>query len=195
MRPAGWQQRNWSTGLFATFNCNYTTVKTINTSSYYPPLSLSLSLASSPAGFPSHVSFPTLLSVYICGIKVPYRLWGDVVYGGRGEVVKLTNRLLEKDDLLWLRVPDWSCGVLFIHLRPPAAAAAFTSSCLPVPSLPLPLCPGLSCCLVAGSWPSVAAVIGSTGVEKEAAAPSFSCRVIEGRGRWLKTDIPCCLGH
>lgn len=43
--------------------------------------------------------------------------------------------LLKKDDLLWLRVLDWSFGVLFIYLCPTAAAATLTFSFLfPLPS-------------------------------------------------------------
>ena len=200
MRPAGWQPRNWSTGLFATFNCNYTTVKTINTSTHQPqPLSLSLSLslspsaASSPPHFTSRVSSLTLfsacLSLNIDGEKkkVPYRLGVGV----------LTNVLLEKDDLPWLRVPDWSCGVPFIHLRPPAAAsaaaaAAFTSGCSPLPSPYSPSALASAAASLPGPGPSVVAAIGSAGVEKETAASSFPYWVKEGRGMWLKTDVPCC---
>lgn len=159
-----------------------------NTSTPAPNLFLTSTL--SVSCFLAHSFFSQPLSTYVaqrchigCGV-----MW---LVGGRDEVV-LTNVLLKKDDLLWLRVPDWSCGVLFIHLCPPAAAAAFTSSCLPLPSPLFPSCPGLSCCLAAGSWPSVAAVIGSAGLEKEANAPSLPRWVLEERGKWLKTDIPCC---
>lgn len=194
MRPAGWQQRNWSTGLFATFNCNYTTVKTINKSSFYPFNSPSLSLrklhsSCSLSCFLTHSSFSQPPSPYISQKGAIYRRrWGYVLYGGQGRECSSSNVLLEKDDLLWLRVPDWSYGVTFIHLHPPAAAAAaFTSNFLLVPSPLFPFCPGLSCNPAAGSWPLVAAVIGSIGVEKEAAAPSFPLLPqIEGKGEVIK---------
>lgn len=116
---------------------------------------------------------------------------GDVVSGGQGCVV-LTNVLLGKDDMLWLRVPDWSRGELFIHLFPPEAAAASTSSCLLLCSPLFPSCPGLGCRHDAGSWPSVAAVIGSAGVEKQFTTTRLPHWMLEERERWLKTGIPCC---
>ena len=168
-----------------------------------PNLSLSLSLPPSLSlQLPDHLTFllmfpPSLffqfasLSIYVAKKKRCHISWGSMWSVG---VVVLTNVLLEKDDLLWLRVADWSCGALFIHLRPPAAAAAaFTSGCSPLPSPCSPSGLASAAAPLPGPGPWVVAAMGSAGVEKEAAASSIPYRVTEGRGMWLKTDIPCCL--
>ena len=137
--------------------------------------------------------FPCLLfsvvpaSVYVaprchtgCGLK-----W----FGGGRDEVLLPNVSPQKEYLLWLRVSDWSCAVLFIHLCTPVTAAAVTSSSLLLSLVPLPL--GSQLCWGAGSPPMVTAATGSAGEEKKANAPS-SLWVLERGGRWLKADIPCC---
>ncbi len=76
---------------------------------------------------------------------------------------------------------------VLLQLLSPLAACLFPLSCFPLSCFPSALISA------AGSRSLVAAAIGSAEVEKEAAAPSFPHWVVEERGRWLKTDIACCL--
>lgn len=118
--------------------------------------------------------------------KVPYRLW---LLGG-GWWCSVNECAAEE---------RWSAVATSAQLIPWSAVHPSPSSCgccclhiellAPPPTGPLSG-PGLSCRCAAG--PSVAAVMRSAGVEKKANAPSLPRWVLEERGRWLKTDVPCC---
>lgn len=134
--------------------------------SIYAPAVPDNSLTTAPDHILSAFHLPSFLSesapVYLVALRCRV-MWLMGEGAGQGSRILL----LEKDDLLWSFVPDWSRGALLIRPRLLMTAAAFTCSFLLLPAL------GSAAAVLPGPSLGFAVVIGSSGVEMGRAAPSF----------------------
>lgn len=172
--PAGWQQRKWSTGPFTTFNCDYTTVKTINASSYiHTPPSPTPPHIHTHKHTPMPLRFPPRLSVFIYVWQRCRMGWWEVEVAWAGE------RWSAAVTSVWRIL--WSVLHPSVSILPPAPSLPpITSPCSLSPSRSQLLRPGLS----PPPRPGRSGDGGlSAELEQKAGAPNLPDGALEAEGR------------
>ncbi|KAK5912171.1 hypothetical protein CesoFtcFv8_002070 [Champsocephalus esox] len=113
---------------------------------------------------------------------VPYRLWADVFYGGR--VCCCSSSSVLDDGWECLIDPVEYCSSISVLLRLLLLPSPLAARPPPLPCSPSGLVSAAAAPPAPG--PSVVTEIGSTGVEKEAAAPSFPSLSDGGKRKVIK---------